>query len=819
MNIKGDIDLNILNELGKKMLFFDGGMGTMLQAKGSLPGEITELWNITRPDDVLDVHCQYLEAGADVITANTFGASRIKLAGSGYSPEEVISAGIGLVKEAISRVCGGKEDGSSRKAYAAMDISSTGKLLKPLGTMDFDEAYDIFREMAAAGEKAGADLVIIETMADTYELKAAVLAVKENTSLPVFATVTFDERGKLLTGADVGAVVTLLEGLGVDVIGINCGLGPVQMRPLVQNMLELTSLPVLVNPNAGLPRQEKGETFYDITAEQFAEQMELMAGEGVWLMGGCCGTTPEYIRLIKERCGDTVPKPIEEKHFTRISSYSHSLDFAEGHVIIGERINPTGKSRFKQALRDGDIDYILSEGFAQEEAGAHALDVNVGLPEIDEKETILRVMRELQSVIDLPLQIDSANTEAMEKALRYYNGKAMVNSVNGKQESMAAIFPMVKKYGGVVVGLTLDEGGIPATAEGRLEIARKIVETAESYGISRDDIVIDVLCMAISADSGSAMVTLKALELVKQELGVKTSLGVSNISFGLPERENINSVFYSMALQKGLDCAIINPKSKAMMTSCYAYRALSGKDENCGEYIKKFAAGKDDGSKPASAQAATSAAASGNDAAALEAAVERGMKEAAASACRELIRIKEPMAIINETLIPVLDKVGKGFEQGKVFLPQLLMSADAAKAAFAVIKDELAASGQGAGDKGTIVIATVKGDVHDIGKNIVKVLLENYGYKVIDLGKDVAPEDIVEAAHREKADLVGLSALMTTTVGAMEETIVRLRKAGLSCPIMVGGAVLTETYADMINADRYVRDAMASVYFAQEVIK
>ena len=818
MHIKGETDLNILNELGKKMLFFDGGMGTMLQAKGSRPGEITELWNITRPEDVLDVHCRYLEAGADVITANTFGASSIKLEGSGYSPEKVISAGIGLAKEAISRVCG-NGDCSGRKAYAAMDISATGKLLKPLGTMDFDEAYNIFREMAVAGEKAGADLAIIETMADTYELKAAVLAVKENTSLPLFATVTFDERGKLLTGADVGAVVTLLEGLGADVIGINCGLGPVQMRPLVQRMLELTSLPMLVNPNAGLPRQEKGKTFYDIPAEQLAEQMELMAGDGVWLMGGCCGTTPEYIKLIKERCGDIVPKPIEEKHFTRISSYSHSLDFAEGHVIIGERINPTGKSRFKQALRDGDIDYILSEGFAQEEAGAHALDVNVGLPEIDEKETILKVMKELQSVIDLPLQIDSANTEAMEKALRYYNVKAMVNPVNGKQESMAAIFPMVKKYGGVVVGLTLDEAGIPATAEGRLEIARKIVETAESYGISRDDIVIDVLCMAVSADSGSAMVTLKALELVKQELGVKTSLGVSNISFGLPQREKINSTFYAMALQKGLDCAIINPKSDAMMTSYYAYRALSGKDENCGEYIEKFAVSKDTGSAPASVQAAVPASASGNDVAALETAVERGMKEAAGSACRELIRTKEPMAIINETLIPVLDKVGKGFEQGKVFLPQLLMSADAAKAAFAVIKEKLAASGQGTGDKGTIVIATVKGDVHDIGKNIVKVLLENYGYKVIDLGKDVPPEEIVEAARREKADLVGLSALMTTTVGAMEETIVQLRKAGLSCPVMVGGAVLTETYADMINADRYVRDAMASVYFAHEVIK
>lgn len=803
--------MSILNELGKKMLFFDGGLGTMLQAKGSLPGEMTELWNITRPEDVCDVHCQYLMAGADVITANTFGASEVKLSGSGYTSDEVISAGIGLVKEAINRVCG---EGGQRKAYAAMDISSTGKLLKPLGTMEFDEAYEIFKDMAVSGEKAGADLAVIETMSDTYELKAAVLAVKENTSLPLFVTVTFDEKGKLLTGADVGAVVTLLEGLGADVIGINCGLGPVQMRPLVQQMLEMTNLPVLVNPNAGLPRQEDGKTFYDITPEQFAEQMELMAGDGIWLMGGCCGTTPEYIRLIKERCGDIVPKPMEKKHFTRISSYSHSIDFDDGHVVIGERINPTGKSRFKQALRDGDIDYILSEGFAQEEAGAHALDVNVGLPEINEEETILKVMRELQSVIDLPLQIDSANTAAMEKALRYYNGKAMVNSVNGKKESMEAIFPMVKKYGGVVVGLTLDEDGIPATAQGRLQVARKIVETAESYGISRDDIVIDVLCMAVSADSSSAMVTLEALELVKRELGVKASLGVSNISFGLPERENVNSTFYTMALQRGLDCAIINPKSKAMMTSYYSFRALSGKDENCGEYIEKFAAAKDD-----HATAVQPKTVSSQEGMSLDTAVERGMKDAAGYACREMIKTTEPMAIINETLIPVLDKVGKGFEQGKVFLPQLLMSAEAAKAAFAVIKDELAQSGSGTGEKGRIVIATVKGDVHDIGKNIVKVLLENYGYKVIDLGKDVAPETIVEAVQKERADLVGLSALMTTTVGAMEETIDKLRSAGLKCPVMVGGAVMTERYAQMIKADRYVRDAMASVHFAQEVLK
>ena len=803
--------MSILNELGSRMLFFDGGMGTMLQKRGSLPGEMTELWNIKRPEDVRDVHIQYLEAGADIVTANTFGASEIKLAGSGYTPEDVVTAGIRLAKEATDSV---RTDGRKHSAYVAMDISSTGRLLKPLGTLEFDQAYEAFKTMAAAGEKAGADLALIETMTDTYELKAAVLAVKENTHLPLFVTVTFDEKGKLLTGADVGAVVTLLEGLGADAIGINCGLGPVQMRPLIKRMLELTSLLVIANPNAGLPRQIDGETVYDITPQQFAEQMELMAGDGVWLMGGCCGTTPEYIRLIKERCGEIIPRPIEKKHFTRISSYSHSIDFDKGHVIIGERINPTGKARFKQALRDGDTDYILSEGFAQEEAGAHALDVNVGLPDINEEKTILSVMKELQSVIDLPLQIDSANTAAMEKALRYYNGKAMVNSVNGKQESMKTIFPMVKKYGGVVVGLTLDESGIPAAAEGRLKIARKIVETAQSYGISRDDIVIDVLCMAVSADSGSAKATLEALDLVKKELGVKTSLGVSNISFGLPQRENINAAFYAMALQRGLDCAIINPKSDAMMSTYYSYRALWGKDENCSEYIEKY------GEPKCTAATDLQPKTAGNhNGMALETAVERGMKEAAGAACRELVKTTEPMTIINDTLIPVLDKVGKEFEKGRVFLPQLLMSAEAAKTAFAVVKEKLAQQGSADENNGTIVIATVKGDVHDIGKNIVKVLLENYGYRVVDLGKDVAPETIVEAAQREHADLVGLSALMTTTVGAMEETIEKLRSAGLECPVMVGGAVMTERYAQMIKADRYVRDAMASVYFAQEVVK
>ena len=798
--------MSVLDILGKRMLFFDGGMGTMLQKKGVKPGEITEIWNITRPEDVYDVHCEYLVAGADIIMANTFGANCLKLAGTGYTVQEIVRAGVLNAQKAVLDVCG---PDTGRKAFVAMDLAPTGKLLKPFGTMEFDEAYELYKEMVIAGAEAGADIMMVETMGDTYEIKAAILAIKENCDLPIFATVTFDEKGKLLTGANVEAVVTLLEGLGVDAIGINCGLGPVQMRPLIQQMLSLTNLPVIVNPNAGLPRQVDGKTVYDITPDQFADIMEEMAADGVWLMGGCCGTTPEYIKLIHDRCAKKRLKPIAKKEITRVSSYSHAVNFEEGHVIIGERINPTGKARFKQALRDGDIDYVLQEGFAQEDAGAKILDVNVGLPEIDEETMILRVMRELQAVIDLPLQIDSADAAAMEKALRYYNGKAMVNSVNGKRESLDTVLPMVKKYGGVVVGLTLDEAGIPDTAEGRLEIARKIVDAAVYYGIPKEDIIIDVLCMTISSDHNSAQVTLDALEMVKKELGVKTSLGVSNISFGLPARENINSNFYTMALQRGLDAAIINPKSRAMMTSYYAYNALAGKDPNCAEYIASFA----DAQMPAPAQAAAQ-----GEVMSLEKAVERGMKEAAAAACEELIKTEEPLAIINNRLIPVLDTVGKGFEAGTVFLPQLLMSAEAAKAAFAVIREEMLKTGGQQEDKGKIVIATVKGDIHDIGKNIVKVLLENYGYKIIDLGKDVAPELIVETAVKEDAKLVGLSALMTTTVGAMEETIKALAEVKPDCKVMVGGAVLTEQYADMIRADKYVRDAMASVHFAQEVL-
>ncbi|MBR4862281.1 MAG: homocysteine S-methyltransferase family protein [Firmicutes bacterium] len=807
---------NILEALGKKILFFDGGMGSMLQTKGMTPGENTDVWNFTRPEDIVDVHRQYAEAGADIILTNMFGANRLKVAGTGYTVEQLVKQGIANARQVAEEV--GAAQG--RSIFVAADVAPTGKLLQPLGDLSFDDAYDIFKEIVVAAEEGGADFIHIETMSDTLEVKAAVLAAKENTSLPVFATVTFDQGGKMLTGGNVEAVVALLEGLGVDALGVNCGLGPFQLEQVVADFLRVASVPVIIQPNAGLPRQEKGQTVYDISAEDFAKKMRDFAEDGAWLLGGCCGTTPAHIRCLVAECGDIVPKPLTDKERTVVSSYTHAVEIADDPIIIGERINPTGKSRFKQALRDHDMDYILQEGFGQQDKGAQILDINVGLPEIDETAMILDVVREVQSVIDLPLQIDTSNVEAMEAALRYYNGKAMINSVNGKQESMDAVFPLVKKYGGVVVGLTLDESGIPSTAEGRYAIAEKIVKTAESYGISRKDIVMDVLCMTISSDPQGAVTTLKALQMVKEGLGVRTSLGVSNISFGLPRRDIINANFYAQALAAGLDCAILNTNADGMLQAYHAYRALTGKDENCAAYIENYAntVAPTAGSVPAGAGAgaAVAPAASGSD---LERAIVKGMKDQAGHIAAELVKTIPPLELINQQLVPALDIVGKGFEAGTVFLPQLLMSAEAAKSAFEAVRGAMDASGaSGQEKKGKIIIATVKGDIHDIGKNIVKVLLENYGYDVCDLGKDVPPEAIVEAAVEGDVKLVGLSALMTTTVTSMEETIRLLSEKKPDCRVVVGGAVLTEQYAEMIHADHYAKDAMATVYYAQEVL-
>ena len=673
------------------------------------------------------------------------------------------------------------------------------------------------------GSRAGADLVLIETMSDSYEAKAAVLAARENCSLPVCITVTFDEKGKLLTGGSVDSTVALLEGLRVDALGVNCGLGPEQMIPIVRRLTEVCSVPVIVNPNAGLPRTEGGRTVYNVGPEEFAGWMEKIAEMGVQAVGGCCGTTPEHIRLTAERVRKMPFREQTRKNRTVVSSFSQCVEIGERPVIIGERINPTGKKKFKQALREGDIEYILREGLRQEDSGAHILDVNVGLPEIDEPAMMVSVVQKLQSVLALPLQIDTTDPEALERGMRIYNGKPMVNSVNGKKESIETVFPLVRKYGGVLVALVLDEDGIPSDAEGRIRIARRIYEAADRYGVPREDIVIDGLAMTISSDNTSALVTLETLRRVRDELHGHTILGVSNISFGLPRRSVINSYFLAMALQSGLNAAIMNPGNEEMMESYRAYCALAGLDPQCMGFIEAYAGTQDraPAAKAPAAPAGASDGAAGRASASLAGAmrlnesVVRGMAQSAAEAARKALADTSALELINRDLIPALDHVGKGFEKGTVFLPQLLMSAEAAKAAFEVIKETL--QGQTQKVKGRIILATVKGDIHDIGKNIVKVMLENYGYEVIDLGKDVAPETVVETAIRENIALVGLSALMTTTVVSMEETIRLLHEKKPDTKVVVGGAVMTQEYADAIHADCYAKDAMATVHFAEEV--
>lgn len=788
--------MTIREEIGKRILFFDGGMGTLLQEQGLQAGELPETWNLKNPEPIIQIHKAYLAAGADIILANTFGANRFKY---GEDLEKIVTAGVANAKKAVAE--------SGKKAYVALDIGSTGKLLKPMGTLDFEEAVGVFAEIIRVGEKAGADLILIETMSDTYELKAAVLAAKENSALPIMATVIFDESKKMLTGASPQVVVSLLEGLGVDALGINCGLGPKQMKEIVKELLKYASIPVIVNPNAGLPRSENGKTVFDVGAEEFAEDMEEIVTMGAWFAGGCCGTTPAHIQAMVEKCKEITPVPITPKNYTFVTSYSTAVELGGRPVIIGERINPTGKSKFKQALRDHNIDYILEEGVKQEDSGAHILDVNVGLPEIDEAAMMETIVYELQSIMPIPLQIDTTNMEAMERALRIYNGKPMINSVNGKAEIMEQVFPLVKKYGGVVVGLALDEDGIPDTTEGRLAIAEKIYQTGEKYGISRKDIVIDALVMTMSTNNESAKITLDTVKEITAR-GGKTVLGVSNISFGLPQRELINAAFFTMAMNNGLSAGIINPNAKAMRQAYDTFCVLGGYDVQCMNYIENYAV------TDAPNAVAKPAAAKLN----LTDSIIKGLKDQAYRATEEELKTKEPMEIINGELVPALDVVGQGFEKGTMFLPQLLMSAEAAKAGFEAIRQYVQSHGEAQEKKATIVIATVKGDIHDIGKNIVKVLLENYGYEVIDLGKDVPPEKIVETVVDKHAPLVGLSALMTTTVVNMEESIKELHKEAPWCKIMVGGAVLTQEYADMIGADFYGKDAMQSVYYAERLL-
>lgn len=758
--------------------YFDGGMGSMLNLR---PGELPEKLNISDPDRVYRVHKAYADAGADIITANTFGANRLKY----DNCDELVKAGVALAKKTGKKV--------------ALDLGPTGKLLKPMGDLDFEECVSIYADVVNAG-KDDADIVLIETMGDTYEIKAAMLAAKENCDLPIFVSMIFDEKGRLLTGADVKTACAVVEGLGADVIGFNCGLGPKQMIPLVEELEKYTSTPIMVNPNAGLPESVNGETVYNVDPDEFSDLMAQIADLGVSYLGGCCGTTPAHIKALIEKTKNIPDIPPSKKNFTFVTSYSQSVELGEKSAVIGERINPTGKKLLKQALRDRDMDYILREGISQKDCGAHILDVNVGLPEIDEVEMLKSAVYELQSVLPTPLQLDSSDAVAMEQALRIYNGKPLINSTNGKEKSMHEIFPLAKKYGGVVVCLCLDENGIPETADGRIKVAQKIINTAAEYGIDKKDLIVDALAMTISTDTKNAIETLKAVDYIKHTLGVNTVLGVSNISFGLPNREAVNTAFYTLCLKAGLSAGIINPKSQSMMNAYYSYNALAGLDENCTEYIESAVV--------------IDAVADASNITLLDAIV-KGMKEESAKCAKELLKTQNSLDIINEYIIPALDKVGDGFEKNKIFLPQLLMSADSAKAAFDEIKAHMIVNGNSQVKGEKIIIATVEGDIHDIGKNIVKVLLANYGFDVVDLGKDVKCETVLDETIKNDAKLVGLSALMTTTVPNMEKTI-KLIHENTDAKVFVGGAVLTKDYAKMINADWYAKDAMESVRIAQE---
>lgn len=795
--------MNFKEYLKNNIVYLDGGMGTLLQAQGLKPGEYPERWNITHPDVVTKIHTDYYNAGSNVVCTNTFGANVLKF--SKDELEEIIKAAIENVKTARDKSTNPAEK------FIALDIGPTGKLLKPLGDLDFEDAVSVFAETVKLGAKYGADLVVIETMNDAYETKAALLSVKENCDLPVIVTNAYGEDGKLMTGATPAAMVAMLEGMGADAIGTNCSLGPKQLRGVVEELLASASVPVVLKPNAGLPKSVDGKTVFDVTVSEFAEEVADLIKKGVRVAGGCCGTTPEYIKALVSASKGLAPCQLTNKNKTVVSSYTHAVEFGASPVLIGERINPTGKKRFKQALLDNDIDYILNEGVNQQEKGVHILDVNVGLPDINEAEMLKTAVCELQAVTNLPLQIDTADPCAMENSLRRYNGKAMVNSVNGKKESMEAVFPLVKKYGGVVVALTLDERGIPETAEGRVEIAKKILATAETYGIDKKDIIFDTLAMTISADTRSALATLGALKTIREELGCHTSLGVSNVSFGLPVRDAINGIFFALALENGLSAAIMNPYSADMMKTYYSYRALKNMDENCADYIEASA-----NFAQAIAPAQEVPKSKEEYATALQSAIIKGFKEKSAEITKELLKAAAPLDIVQNEIIPALNIVGKGFEEKTVYLPQLLMSAESAKSAFEKIKEAMPETN--AKDKGTVVIATVEGDIHDIGKNIVKLLLENYGFNVIDLGKDVPPEVIVDKVTETNAPLVGLSALMTTTVPAMEETILKLKARAPWCKTVVGGAVLTQEYADRIGADKYAKDAMETVRYAETLV-
>lgn len=797
--------MSIKNYLSNNLIILDGGFGTLLQAKGLKAGEFPERWNVTNKEAIISIHKEYYDVGCNVISTNTFGANSLK-----FSDDELEE----IVFNAVQNAKNAREQTSAKQEkWIALDVGPTGKMLKPYGDLDFEDAVSIFSKTIKLGVKYGVDLIFIETMSDSYETKAAVLAAKENSNLPIFVSNAYGEDGKLMTGASPKAMVAMLEGLGVDAIGVNCSFGPKKLEPVILEYLKYASIPVLLEPNAGLPKVVNGKTLYDVEPSEFSKDVCKLVKKGVRIVGGCCGTTPKHIKALVKKVDGLTPVQIKKKNHTLISSYTHAVEFDSSPILIGERINPTGKKKFKEALKNNDIDYVLKEGVAEQDKGVHVLDVNVGLPEIDEVKMLTSVVKELQAIINLPLQIDTSNVVAMEKALRIYNGKAMINSVNGKLESMEAIFPLVKKYGGLVVCLTLDENGIPETANERFKIAKRILEKAKEYGIDKKDLIFDPLALTISADKNAGIETLKAVNLISKKLKAKVSLGVSNVSFGLPERDVVNANFFTLALNNGLSAGIINPHSNELMKAYYAFKALNGKDENFNEYINFVK------TLPKYTEAPIVVANESGETckSKLQNAIIKGLKEEASYYTKELLKSEEPLSVVQNEIIPALNIVGVKFENKTLYLPQLLMSAEASKLAFESVKECL--GGKKTQSKCTVVLATVKGDIHDIGKNIVKLLLENYGFNVCDLGRDVSPACILEKVIELNAPILALSALMTTTVPAMEETIKLVHQKAPSCKVIVGGAVLNKEYADMIKADKYAKDAMEAVRYAEEIQK
>ncbi len=791
--------MGIRQDLKDGILLFDGAMGTMLQDRGLKIGELPEVININSPETVIDIHENYIKCGINIVTTNTFGANETKLKDSNFTVEQIIDAAAQNARKAIKY----------RDVYIALDIGPIGELLEPMGTLSFEDAYNIFKRQVIQGVKSGVDLILIETMTDLYETKAAVLAAKENSNLPVFCTMSFEEDERTFTGCNIMSMVMVLEGLGVDALGVNCSLGPKELAPIVDEILSISQIPVMVQPNAGLPGIVDGETVFNISPEEFSYYGKMFVENGVKVIGGCCGTTDEHIKHLVDTVSDIKAKPRQNKPLSGVCTPTKAVIIDEAKVI-GERINPTGKKRFKEALVKEDIDYILKEAIDQVEAGAHILDVNVGLPEIDEVKTMVRVIKEIQSILDVPLQIDSTNPEAIEQGLRIYNGKAIVNSVNGEDSILESILPIVKKYGASVVGLTLDEKGIPSKAEERFKIAEKIVKRAKQYGINEEDIYIDCLTLTAAAQQEEVKETLKALSMVKEKLNVKTVLGVSNVSFGLPNRDLINRTFLAAGLFAGLDLPIIDPMDKDMMDTIMASKVLWNEDKGAAEYLKYSANVSDE-----KVVVKDSKEKQEDD---LFDIILKGMKEKAKTATVKLLEHKEPLNVVDEYIVPALDLVGEKYEKGETFLPQLIQSAETVKNVFEIIRERLSKEGNAQISNGKIVLATVKGDIHDIGKNIVKVLLENYNYEIIDLGRDVPKEKIIEAAVENDVKLIGLSALMTTTVKNMEETIEALKQVNQNYVVMVGGAVLNEDYANMINADYYGKDAKEAVAIARKVL-